>query len=65
MNKKKRAKLIDEIIRDTYISLESHLWATHSLTKKDKKRESCGNEKFHKKCIRKYAKDIYIMTKLY
>jgi heme-degrading monooxygenase HmoA len=64
VKKKKRAKKIDEAIRLTWSSLESHLkWTHHRLPKNNvDKGESNG---FHRNCVKEYARTIQILSELY
>jgi len=61
MEKVNRAKCIDEIIRIAYDSLETHLSWTYS---KGKPRTG-GNIKFHQLCVKGYARQILLASKLY
>jgi hypothetical protein len=54
----KRAQLIEEGIKLAYSSLDSHLLFTHSKAKD-------GSKKFHKDCIKEYARLITILSQLY
>lgn len=54
---KARAKRIDEAIRFTWSSLESHLQYTH-----EKHHDSAA---FHKKCVKEYANTIKLLSDLY
>ena len=58
MKKDRRAKLIEKAIRGVYDSLESHLPHTHG-------KHNGGSKKHHKKCIRSYAKQLMVLTRLY
>jgi len=58
--KRKRSKIVRNTIREIWASLDSHLPACHA--KGLKKPE--GN-KFHKKCVKEYARLIVLLTKLY
>ena len=64
MNKRKRAKKIDEAIRLAWSSLESHLLWTHKPLSKQSKKEG-ETHKFHKKCVNEYARSIKILSELY
>lgn len=55
--KEDRAKLIEDGIRLTWESLESHLKYTHT--------ESADGTKFHKDCVREYVQLLGILAKLY
>ena len=57
MTSSERAKLIEEAIRLTWDSLESHLVYTYS-------KDEAGYE-FHKQATKEYAKVIEILTQLY
>jgi hypothetical protein len=52
-----RAKNVDTAIKQIWDSLESHLDCTHQDTPEGRK--------FHKQCIKDYAKLLIILTKLY
>lgn len=60
MKSKKRSKLIEKAIRNSWSSLESHLSWTRG-----KKVKQNGSNTFHKKCVREYAETILILSKLY
>lgn len=53
----KRAKTIEEAIRLVWDSLESHLKWTHT--------ESTDGVRFHKTCIKEYARLIELLSELY
>ena len=58
LSKKQRAKTIDKAIRLTWESLESHLhWTSH--------KDTGVKKKFHKQCVKDYAKTIKLIAKLY
>lgn len=57
MSKKERAKLIEQGLRLTWDSLQSHLPYTHSPSK--------DGELFHKKCVKEYSELISILSKLF
>lgn len=57
MKAKEREKVIEELVRLTWASLESHLSGTHSKTPE--------GEKFHKECIQDYARMIKLLSELY
>ena len=59
MKKSQRAKVVCKSIRLTWESLESHLYWTY------KKGTGNGGIKFHKKCVKDYAKTIKLISKLY
>lgn len=59
-----RAKMIDEAIKLTWSSLQSHLGYTYTETPKGYTRERTGRA-FHKKCVQDYTRVITILTKLY
>lgn len=57
MTKAQKHKLINEAIRLTWSSLESHLDYTHG--------KSSEGTKFHVGCVKDYARVIDILSKLY
>lgn len=57
MKTKDRAKLVEEIIRLAYSSLESHLHYTH--------RASAEGKTFHRACVKDYARIIKAASLLY
>ena len=59
----KRAILVEEGIRITWLSLVSHLPACYGET--DVQKENCGDHAFHKKCVREYSDLIQILAQLY
>jgi hypothetical protein len=62
--KDNRAAKIEEAIRLTWDSLESHLpWCHDKLEGWAKKRGE--SPAFHKKCVKDYARVITILTELY
>lgn len=63
MKPKKRARMIEEAIRLSYSSLESHLKWTHS--KLGKHRDDDETNQFHVNCVKEYARTIYILSRLY
>ena len=67
MNKNKRAKMIEELIRKEWESLESHLQWTHRADLRKKTCSVCRLEDydFHKKCVADYAQQIMKLTALY
>ena len=56
MKKNKKDKLLDEVIRSVYSSLESHLRYTYV--------KSSEGKRFHKKCVKEYAVIIEKLSKL-
>lgn len=63
MDKKTRAKKIDEAIRIVWDSLDSHLDFTHSTSVPGK--EAKGTSKFHQTCVKDYATIIKTLSELY
>jgi len=61
MTKDERAKLIDEAIRLTWGSLQSHL----EWTKEGRRRKIDGSTTFHKKCVKDYSRVMEILSQLY
>lgn len=59
-----RAKIIDEGIRLTWSSLESHLGYTHKAEPKGYQKRKL-DKPFDKKCVQDYARIIQILSKLY
>lgn len=59
----KRAMLVDEGIQLVWESLESHLKFTHQESLLNKKNGETA--KFHKKCVKEYARLIQILSELY
>lgn len=57
MKKADRAKNVEKIIRQAWVSLESHLYWTHT--------KSSEGTQFHKKAIREYVDIINNATKLW
>jgi len=57
-----RAKKIEEAIRLTWDSLQSHLQYTHGQEELMLRDET---KPFHKRCVRDYAKVLKILTELY
>lgn len=57
---KKRAKIVEKCIRDTWASLVTHLSWCYG-----KERKHNGNNKFHKACVKEYAATIKNLAKLY
>jgi len=55
--KDKRAKIVDEGIRLTWSSLESHLEWTH--------RKSSEGKRWHQKCVEDYVRTLQLFIKLY
>ncbi len=64
MKKKKRSKKIKEAIRLAWSSLDSHLKWTHKRISRKEMRIS-GNNKFHRECVKEYARTIKILSELY
>ncbi len=52
-----RAKKIEQAIKLTYDSLQSHLKYTHA--------HSSEGQKFHIKCVKEYAEVIKLLSELY
>lgn len=59
-----KAKKIEEAIRLTWESLESHLPYCHEEIEKWAKKRG-ESAKFHKKCVQDYARVIQILSELY
>ena len=57
MTSDKRAKLIEKQILRIWDSLQSHLYYTHNPSKEGRR--------FHRKCVKDYAKQLEEETKLY
>lgn len=57
-----RARKIDEAIRLTYDSLQSHLRYTYEEPDMTSRNET---KAFHKRCVTDYGKVIKILTELY
>lgn len=57
-----RAKKIEEAIRLTWDSLQSHLQYTHGQEELMLRDET---KSFHKRCVHDYAKTLQILTELY
>jgi hypothetical protein len=56
-----RAKLVEELIRDVWSSLESHLAYVYIEPAKG----SLETREFHKECVQSYSEMIVKLTKLY
>lgn len=56
MKTKEKDKILEEVIKSVYSSLESHLPYTYTKTSEGKR--------FHKKCVREYAEIINKLSKL-
>ena len=59
MDEKERIQRIDELIRNVWASLESHLGYTHVEVPPPE------NNKFHQACCNEYAEMIVKLTRLY
>lgn len=58
-----KEKLIEEGIKLTYDSLESHLKWTYGEISEERKKDGETNN-FHKKCVKEYARIITIFSEL-
>jgi hypothetical protein len=56
-----RAVHVDEAMRLTWASLESHLAWTH----RESRGKYAGSKQFHRNTIKGYARLIYLLSKLY
>ena len=60
----KRARKVEKLIRLTFWSLKSHLPYTYGKLTKEM-RETGENKKFQRKCIKRYARTIRLLSRLY
>lgn len=58
----RKEKMIEEIIRINWDSLETHLVGCYETKEELGKHET---NKFHMNCVRDYARVIYLASKLY
>lgn len=58
-----RAKIVEQLMKLTYSSLESHLQATYLPAKHLGKLD--GKHRFQKKCVKDYAWMMFLISQLY